>query len=186
MDYRFSDDFIEVLDISRDEAFRTGWHNICPDHIMLAILRQRTNGACDAMEALGLSADAFKTALDDALFVDEQIPWEERESINLSDSSVSMLQAAALEARRCKADAVSPLHYCLAAIRTFGCYSHDWFADNGAGLRAMVEASGLRWEEYGLAPAPEKATAAPDPGILAAAIEKRLREGYVPDNPHLS
>ena len=50
----------------------------------------------------------------------------------------------------------------------------------------MVEASGLRWEEYGLATAPEKEAAAPDPGILAAAIEKRLREGYVPDNPHLS
>ncbi|MCR5326075.1 MAG: hypothetical protein K6E37_04910 [Bacteroidales bacterium] len=186
MDFRFSDDFIEVFDISRDEALRTGWHNIRPDHIMLAILRQRTNGACDALEALGLSAETFKSALDEALFVDEQIPWSERESINMCDASVSLLQVAALEARRCKAGAVAPLHFLLAAVRTPGSRSHDWFADGGIDIRRLVEASGLRWEEYGLAPAPVKEAAAPDPEVLAAAIERRLREGYVPDNPHLS
>ena len=99
MDFRFSDDFIEVFEISRDEALRTGWHNICPDHIILGILRHRANVACDALEALGISADAFKTALDEALFVDEQIPWEERDSINLSEAEaktkniVKMLKA---------------------------------------------------------------------------------------------
>ena len=186
MDFRFSDDFIEVFDISRDEALRTGWHNICPDHIILGILRHRTNGACDALEALGLSADAFKTALDEALFVDEQIPWEERDSINLSESAMSLLQVATLEARRCKAGTTAPLHYFLAAIRTFGSYSHDWFADNGITLRGLVEASGLPWRDYGLAPAPAKEPSGPDPELMAAAIEKRLREGYTTDNPLVS
>ncbi len=177
MEMRFSDDFIKVLEFSRDEAVRTGWHNICPDHIMLGALRL---GCLDGILLdAGISGDAFKASLDDALFVSDAIPWEERDSILLCDSARSFLEHSALEARRCGSSTVTPLHYLLAVCRVSGPYCHDYLEDNGVSLRTIVEASGMAWEEYGFGRAQvSPAAAAPDPILLAEAIERRLREGY--------
>jgi len=192
MDLSFSDDFLKALEFSRDEAIRTGWHNICPDHIMLGILRVRSNSACTALETLGLVPEIFKSDIDTALFVPEQVSWDERESINLCDSARSMLQHAALEAQRCGASAIESIHFLLACNRINGSYSHDWLEDRALSQKALVEAAGLKWVDYGLASprtnsdAQKKEAAAPDPQIMAAAIEKRLREGYAPGNPIVS
>ncbi len=184
MDFCFSEDFLKVLEFSRDEAIRTGWHNISADHIMLGILRHGDNLACDSLEQLNLCREELKCSLDEALFVDECISWEERESVNFSDGARSMLEHAALEAARCRAACVGPLHYLLALCRMSGSWSHDWLEDKGISLRDLVEASGLPWAQYGLGQAKaETETAAPDPEALAAAIEKRLREGYGSGNP---
>ncbi len=222
MELRFSDVFLKVLEFSRDEAVRTGWHNVCPDHIMLGILRHSDNDACRAMEALGVDTALFKECIDEAVFCADQVPWDERDSVFPSESAHSMLQHAALEAARCKAFAIEPLHYLLAVCRVSGCYSHDWLADNCIQLRTLVEAAGIEWSQYGLAPAshpetvgcqlespgchpensdchpensgchpensgchPERSegSPAPDPKLLAEAIEQRLREGYTTDNP---
>lgn len=187
MDFRFSDDFLKVLEFSRDEAVRTGWRNICPDHIMLGILRHANNDACHSLEALGADFSLFKSCIDESVFCPVQVPWEERESVHFCDSAVSMLEHASIEAARCKEDVITPLHYLLACCRISGSYSHDWLADNGVQLRPLVEAAGIEWAQYGLGtPAPSKEAAAPDPRLLAAAIEQRLREGYTSDNPLIS
>ena len=208
MEQRFSDDFSKVLEFSRDEALRTGWHNICPDHIMLGILRHADNGATRVIEALGLIPDHLKASLDEALFVSEQIPWEERESVNFSDSSLSLLQHAALEAARCGDEVLEPLHFLLAICRISGSYSHDYLDDCGVELRSLVEAADIPWSQYGLAGRPSgmsdessvmmsrsdasesealvNEASSPDPTLMAAAIEKRLREGYTTDNPNVS
>ena len=189
MELRFSDVFLTVLEYGRDEAVRTGWRNVCPDHIMLGILRHSDNDACRALDALGADLAAFKGQIDEAVFADESVPWEERENVLPSESAQSMIQHASLEAARCKSDEISPLHFLLACCRISGCYSHDWLAGNGIGLRALVEAAGIELSQYGLAPTgqsvilSEKEAAAPDPQILAAAIEQRLREGYTTENP---
>ena len=188
MDFRFSDVFLKVLEFSRDEAVRTGWHNVCPDHIMLGILRHADNDACLALEALGVDTALFKECIDEAVFCTEQVPWEERESVLPCESAQSMIQHASLEAARCGADRLEPLHYLLAVCRISGCYSHDWLADNGVELRPLVEAAGIEWSQYGLTCHPERSegSPAPDPATLAAAIEERIREGYTTDNPHIS
>ena len=188
MDFRFSEDFLEVLNLSRDEALRTGWRNISPDHITLGILRRSGGKACRILESLGISLSDFKERLDAAVFVSEQVPWEEREQINLHGSALSLLQHASLEAARCASPELKPLHYLLALCRMGGSCSHDYLKEHGIELRTLVEASGLEWESYGLgSPAKrEKETAAQDCEALAAAIEKRIREGYTTDNPHVS
>ncbi|MBO6169133.1 MAG: hypothetical protein J6O51_04095 [Bacteroidales bacterium] len=190
MELCLSHDFVKVLEFSRDEALRTGWHNICPDHIMLGILRHADNNAVLALESAGAVPDMLKVQLDEALFVSEQIPWEERESINLCDSAVSMLQHASLEAARCGASCIEPLHFLLACSRISGSYSHDWLDSEGISLRSLVEASGLPWAKYGLGikggEKEEGPDTTPDPLLMAAAIEKRIREGYGTENPHLS
>ena len=218
MDFRFSDVFFKVLEFSRDEAVRTGWRNISADHIMLAVLRHSDNGACRALEACGVDSTAFKVSIDEAVFYAEQVPWEERETVNLSDGAQSMLQHAALEAARCGDALVEPLHFLLAVSRIAGCYSHDYLDDCGVSLRNLVEASGHDWSQYGASllgdgrsqnkdgrsqPAmtpdagslsgsegspvmPDPVGHLPDPSLMAAALEKRLREGYTTDNPHLS
>ena len=183
MEFSFSEDFLQVLEVSRDEALRTGWHNICPDHIMLAILRVGCPQAGAALDAAGVNPGLFKESIDEAIFISEQVPWEERNSINLSESSLSMLQHASLEAARCHERRISPLHYLLAVCRIAGCYSHDFLSSHGIGLRPLVEGAGLQWSLYGLAPREKSEAAAPDPQVLAAAIEKRIREGYTTDNP---
>lgn len=184
MEQRFSDDFLKVLEFSRDEALRTGWHNICPDHIMLGILRHADNGATRVIEALGLIPDQLKVSLDEALFVSEQIPWEERESVNFSDSSLSLLQHAALEAYRCGSPETGAIHFLLAVIRVSGTYSHDYFDEHDISLRSAVEASGTDWKHYGVV----RPSEAEGPGISSAqgliqALEERIRQGFSPDGP---
>lgn len=207
MELSFSDVFLKVLGFSRDEAVRTGWRNISADHVMLAILRHGDNDACRTLEALGADLAAFKCSIDEAVFVDEALPWEERDSVHFCESALSLLQHASLEALRCRAANVGPLHFLLAVSRMSGSYSHDWLDDRGLSLRDLVEASGLAWERYGLAPAkdadgmpsdpsvmlsdsetsaPDQAGHIPDPVLLAEAIERRLREGYTTDNPLVS
>ena len=188
MDLRFSDDFLKAMELSRGEALRTGWHNITADHIMLGILRLDGCSACSVLEFLGADLSLFKEDLDESLFCPDEIPWEEREKIHPGEGAVSMLQHAALEARRCGAPLVEPIHFILAICRMSGSYSHDWLDGQDIGLRAVVEATGLEWSHYGLSKAitPGPDSHLPDPALLAAAIEQRLREGYTTDNPHVS
>ena len=186
MELRFSDDFLKALEFSRDEAIRTGWHNIAPDHIMLGILRLENDLIYEILGSVGVQAAEFKASLDDAVFVDEAIAWDERDSVVFSDSARSFLQHACLEARRCGAFTVDPVHFILAVCRVAGPYSHDFLDSRGISLRDLVEASGLDWDDYGLDPGiirhsqPEEPSPGgiPDPILLAEQIEKRLREGY--------
>ncbi|MBP5382281.1 MAG: hypothetical protein J6Y45_02895 [Bacteroidales bacterium] len=186
MDLSFSEEFLQVIETSREEALRTGWHNICPDHIMLAILRLHSPVVDAALQGAGVDPSLFKESIDEAIFINEQIPWSERDSINLSDSTRSMLQHASLEAVRCHESSLSPLHFLLAVCRIAGCYSHDFLNTRGIGLRPLVEGAGRDWSLYGLAPRDKSEAAAPDPQALAAAIEQRIREGYTTDNPIVS
>ena len=192
METSFSEDFFTVLEFSRNEALRTGWHNISPDHIMLAVLRHKENPACYALERCGVCTDEFKASLDDALFVDEQIPWSERESINFCESALSMLRHASVEAMRCHAGMLDSFHFLLAVCRIEGSCSHDYLKAHGIQLRTLVESTGLKWENYGLLqPAlpdsglqetPEKLSDSTRLSTLASAFEERLRSGYTPDD----
>ena len=178
MDFRFSEDFLKVLEFSRDEAVRTGWHNICPDHLMLAIMRHSDNAACRALESLGVDLSLFKEEIDGAIFVSEQIPWDERETINLSPSAASLLKTAAAESESCRSNFVEPLHFLLALTHIWGSYSHDWLEDHAISHNVLIDTVAIETN----APDP----AAPDPALMAAAIEKRILEGYTTDNPHVS
>ena len=176
MDFRFSEDFVKVLEYSRDEAVRTGWHNICPDHIMLGLLRHSDNSACRALESLGVDKALFKEEIDKAVFVNDSIPWEARETVNLSPAASSLLKTAAAESDRCRSNFVEPIHFLLALSQTWGSYSHDWLEEHGISLKLKA-----------FSPSPAKADPpAPDPELMAVAIEKRILEGYTTDNPHVS
>ncbi len=178
MEMRFSDDFLKALEFSRDEAVRTGWHNISPDHIMLGILRLDDSFVFDVLGCAGVPADGMKAALDDAVFVEEEVPWDERDSVVMSDGARSFLDHACLEARRCGSAVVEPLHFVLAACRVSGPYCHDYLDEHGVTLRSLVEAAGMKWEDYRLDRPVAEESPAPDPQLMADAIERRLREGY--------
>lgn len=185
MDFRFSEDFLKVLEFSRDEALRTGWHNICPDHIMLGILRHSDNAACAALEALGTDLSLFKQSIDEAIFVSDQIPWDERESINLSPSASSLLKTAAAESESCRSNFVEPIHYLLALTRIWGSYSHDWLEDHSITQVSILTVANIDKVPVDAPPAKAEPPA-PDPALMAVAIEKRILEGYTTDNPHVS
>ena len=150
MEMRFSDVFLKALEFSRDEAVRTGWHNISADHIMLGILRLEQDSVFEVLGCVGVSSDEFKSCLDDAVFVEEAVSWDERDSVVLSDGARSFLDHACLEARRCGSSLIEPLHFLLAACRVAGPYCHDFLDERGVTLRGIVEAAGMAWEEYGL------------------------------------
>ena len=184
MDFRFSEHFLQALEQARDEALRTGRRGILPDHVTLGILRLDGSPASEILRRLGLDPAELKRQLDDALFQPQAIPWQERESILPCESTVSMMQHAAIEARRCGSALIEPLHFLLACTRVSGNRTHDWLQQHGISLQQLVEASGLDWDRYGLdksASAPD--ISAPDPALMASAIEKRLLEGYTTTNP---
>ena len=189
MDLRFSEVFLKVLEFSRDEALRTGWHSVCPDHIVLGIMRHATCAECTVLERSGVSLAEMKSKLDGAIFAEEQVAWEDRDSVQLSDGSRTLIQNASLEALKCGAAAIEPLHFLLAVCRLPGSFTHDFLESRGITPRTLVEASGLPWDRYGLDKSPSPvmpAPGTPDPALMAAAIEQRLREGYTTDNPHIS
>ena len=178
MESCFSEDFLKVLESGRDEAMRTGWRNISPDHIMLSMLRHRDNSACRALELLGVDEGSFKKSIEEAIFVPAQIPWDERGSILPGENSQTLLSHAALEAGRCGERRISCLHFLLATLRIPGSFSHDYLMRKDISLRSTIEAAGLSWEHYGLRPGGSSGVTVPDGELMAAAIEKRLREGY--------
>lgn len=86
--------FINILEYSKEEAIRTGWHFITPDHLILGILRHRDNAACDFFKEHGINLDWLKTRISSEIALDTIIPEDEWNDVGISPELKKVLDAS--------------------------------------------------------------------------------------------
>ena len=69
---QFSPKVSEVLSYSREEAERLSSHAVGPEHIMLAILREREGAVSNMFGTLNLNLENIKSQLEERIKSEEQ------------------------------------------------------------------------------------------------------------------
>lgn len=141
MNFRFSEDFLKVLELGRDEALRTGWRNIGIDHLVLGILRHGDNSAARALNALGIAPDEFKARIDGAVFSCDEIPYAELNSILPGPDALRLISLASVESVRTGGE-TTPLHLLLALDQAGRCFSRDFLSSLGIRREEILRAAG--------------------------------------------
>lgn len=140
METKFSDELTQVISWSRDEAQRTGWHNISIDHLMLAALRKPDGKARMLLESLGLDTDELKETIDSLLMKEKAIPYGSADGIRLSDKALGCLNLSLFEAARAGMAAVDTRALLVAIARTPGCITGKFLNSKGVDtLRIFTE-----------------------------------------------
>lgn len=137
MNILLSDEFKAILSCARDEAMRTGHYGIGADHLMLAILRHRDNGACRILEEAGISPEDFKSGIDGAIFRDKSIPYYDGEKIRPTPAAAAVVSIAAYESLRSGKGMVFSTHLLLAISRAEGSASRSYLTGRSLGYTAL-------------------------------------------------
>ena len=120
MKIKFSQELLTILGYARDEAMRTGSYGIGADHIVLGLLRHRDNNACRALTACGVDLDDFKEAIDERVFSDHAVPWQDQAQVRPTRPAAALLSAAAYEALKYDQFEILSSHFLLALLRSEG------------------------------------------------------------------
>lgn len=98
MQITFSEELEKVVEFAREEAMRTGYYDICTEHLMLGMLRHADNLACDVLGAEGLDLDHLKRRIDAQILKGESIPFAEIDEVRFSREAQNALSLAIVEA----------------------------------------------------------------------------------------
>lgn len=167
MRLKFSNITNDILAGARDEAMRTGHLGISTDHIVLAILRNGSNGAVSLLEKAGVEPRGLKRFIDSRIFREESIPYSAIDSVRLSKEGQSLLSMAAFEALKRGTQTIAPEHLLLAASLTKGSAIGTFLADRQIDNRRLAEL--LREERNA-----EVEIKVPDIREISGAIEEQL------------
>ncbi len=146
MQLKVTEDLNLVIKYAREEAMRTGSYGIGPDHLFLGIIRQEENAAFKALQNLGIEPADLKNFIDQRIFTNETIPYEEIEHINFSRQAQNVLSITVMEATRMKSEAAAPQHLLLALCRTTESYGQVYLRTHGIDygrLLSYMEDEGL-------------------------------------------
>lgn len=131
MKVRFSHKLGDILEMSADEALRTGHRFIAADHIMLACLRHSHNSACTLLEKAGIDCAELKDFIDSRVFREEALPYDILDTIRPRRESVELMCIAAYEALKSGDNTVRPIHLVLAASRQTGSACSEFLYEHG-------------------------------------------------------
>lgn len=84
-----------ILQYSKEEAIRTGWHFITPDHLILGIIRHRQNQACRFLESQGVDPESLKDRISSEIYMDTEIHPDEWKSVEITDDLKDVFKYAA-------------------------------------------------------------------------------------------
>ena len=146
MQLQVSEDLNQVIKYAREEAMRTGSYGIGPDHLFLGIIRQEENAAFKALQSLGVEPADLKAFIDQRIFTNETIPYDQLENISFSRLAQNVLSITVMEATRLKSPAAMPQHLLLALCRTTESYGQVYMRSHGIDygrLLAYMEDEGL-------------------------------------------
>ena len=125
-----------ILEYSRDEAMRTGCHAIAPEHLLLGILRHRSNSAMDFLVRAGLSPEAVKADMDARVFCEEPVPFDEADSITFTRTALNVTSMAVMEAIKEGGD-VRAVHLLAALCDTPGDWCGEYLRNHGLDIRII-------------------------------------------------
>ncbi len=185
MEISISDELSSIINFSREEAMRTGSYGISPDHLFLGILRHRENTAVDALRGTMIDIDEMKRFIDERIFTNEHIPYEEIDRITFSRSAQNVLSFTVLEATRLRSAKASSQHLLLALCKVENSYGLAYLRDLGSGYSQIyryMDNSGLLdkgtadLQESAGDEAPESEDEVPHIRIRAVASEEKKEE----------
>ncbi len=139
MEISISDALSSIINFSREEAMRTGSYGISPDHLFLGILRHRENTAVDALRGIMVDINEMKQFIDEKIFTNEHIPYEEIDKITFSRSTQNVLSFTVLEATRLRSAQASSQHLLLALCKVENSYGLAYLRDLGAGYSQLYK-----------------------------------------------
>lgn len=126
----------EILSFSREEAVRLQNSSVVPEHILLAMLRDKAGKIADTFKELQVDLNILKTQLETQLKADNQQQNHNEAEIYLSEKANNILKLAVLEARRQRKEIVDAPHILLAIL-------HDM--NNGA--KEILERNSLDYSK---------------------------------------
>lgn len=132
---RFSPKVSEILSFSREEAERLTSRSVTPEHIMLALLREKTGPVWELFNQWKVDIDSLKKEIEKKIqeqTTDTAVPVPD---MLLNEQANNILKLAVLEARLQHAQTVDTPHLLLAIL-------HD-SSDNGA--KKVLEDSGINY-----------------------------------------
>ncbi len=146
MQIQISDELNAVIKYAREEAMRTGSYGIGPDHLFLGLIRHEENAAFRSLRSLGVEPAELKAFIDQRIFTNETIPYEQADHITFSRQAQNVLSITVMEASRLKSPAAMPQHLLLALCRTTDSYGQVFLRARGVDygrLLAFMEDEGL-------------------------------------------
>ena len=172
MDIGLTGELSRILRYSRDEAMRTGYYGILPEHLLLGLLRQRENDACRVLEAMGIDTAMIKREVDARISRGWSVPFAEQDNITLAPEGNNALSLAVARARSEGLSEASSLHLLRSllssgsavletVLRECGLDAED-LSEWGAGSEVSDRADGLATDR-GAEPAEPAHTPAPEP-----------------------
>ena len=132
---QFSPKVSEILSFSREEAERLTSRSVTPEHIMLALLREKTGPVWELFNQWKVDIDSLKKEIEKKIqeqTTDTAVPIPD---MLLNEQANNILKLAVLEARLQHAQTVDTPHLLLAIL-------HD-SSDNGA--KKVLEDSGINY-----------------------------------------
>lgn len=132
---QFSPKVSEILSFSREEAERLTSRSVTPEHIMLALLREKTGPVWELFNQWKVDIDSLKKEIEKKIqeqTTDTAVPVHD---MLLNEQANNILKLAVLEARLQHAQTVDTPHLLLAIL-------HD-SSDNGA--KKVLEDSGINY-----------------------------------------
>ena len=132
---QFSPKVSEILSFSREEAKRLTSKSVAPEHIMLAILREKSGPVRDLFNRWEVNIDYLKREIEDKI-QEQSIGTDESVSdLLLNEQANNVLKLSVLEARLQHSQTVDIIHLFLAIL-------HD--SSNNA-AKALLEEKGLSY-----------------------------------------
>ncbi len=146
MQLQVSEDLNKIISYAREEAMRTGSYGIGPDHLFLGIIRHEENAAFTTLQRLGVEPADLKAFIDQRIFTNETIPYDQIDHISFSRQAQNVLSITVMEASRLKSPTARPEHLLLALCRTTESYGQVYLRSHGIDygrLLAYMEDEGL-------------------------------------------
>ena len=123
---QFSQRVSEILSYSREEATRLDSPNVCPEHLLMGMLRGRPDEVIRLFESMSVNVSAVKNRLEERIKRGMSQPAANPRELLLDNQASNILKLSVLEARLQHTNTVDVEHLLLAML-------HDK-SDNGAKL----------------------------------------------------
>ncbi len=117
MNNQFSQKFSEVVSFSKEEAYRLQNATICPEHLLLAILREEGGKAFEILVKLDVDTHQLKRDLEYRLLGMRSGTQPQESDIPFAENTTKILKICMLEARLLKSTVVGTEHLLLAILK---------------------------------------------------------------------
>lgn len=117
MGNHFSQRVTDVISYSKEEAVRLRNTKICPEHLLLGVLRNGEGKAIDYIKAFNPNLKLLKIELENYLSKDQSDDVHADSDLALSDETSRILKISILEARLCHSKITDAEHLLLAILK---------------------------------------------------------------------